>query len=102
MGEIALVLLASLPGPAKLTAASLSCDPLTDVRRTVFDLHVRFALSEKDDRLSVHQGEVLQVQHDSAAVRFCVEQLFQFGYTFRVHSAAQPKDRLSVRCSCDP
>lgn len=102
MGEIALISLASLPGPAKLTAASLPLDPLTDIRRTIFDLQVRLALSEKDDRLSVHQGEVFQVQDDPAAVRFCVEQLFQFGYTFRVHFAAQPKDRLSVRCSCDP
>src|SRR5262252_7564216 len=80
----------------------LSPDPLSDVRRTVFDLHVRFALSEKDDRLSVHQGKVLQVQDDPTPIRFCVEQPFQFGYTFCVHSAAQSKDSLSVRCSCDP
>src|SRR6516162_5629273 len=80
----------------------LSPDPLSDVRRTVFNLHVRLALSEKDDRLSVHQGEVPQVQDDPAAVRFCFEQPIQFGYTFCVHSAAQSKDHLSVRCSCDP
>jgi len=67
----------------------LSPDPLSNVRRTVFDLRVRLALSEKDDRLSLHQVEVLQVQDDPAAACFCFEQPFQFAYTFCVHSAAQ-------------
>src|SRR6516225_6595924 len=80
----------------------LSPDPLSDVRRTVFNLHVPVALSEKDDRLSIHQGEVFQVQDDRAAACFCAEQPFQFGHTSSVHSAAQSKNRLPVGCSCDP
>src|SRR5215468_1112140 len=78
----------------------LSPDPLSNVRRTV--LHVRLALSEKDDRLSLHQVEVLQVQDDPAAACFCFEQPFQFAYTFCVHSAAQSEDHFSIRRPCDP
>src|SRR5215469_6367065 len=65
---------------ARIPLQPLSLDPLPDVRRRVLDLYcVRFAFSEKDDRVPVHQGEVLQVQDDPAAVRFGVEQPFQFG-----------------------
>src|SRR6516162_5144161 len=80
----------------------LSPDPLSNVRRTVFDLHVRLALSEKDDRLSLHQVEVLQVQDDPAAACFCFEQPFQFAYTFNIHSTAHSEDHFSIRRPCDP
>ena len=71
MGEIGLISLASLPGPAKLTAASLPLDPLTDIQRAIVDFcPVRFESRQESYGLAVHQTYVFEIESQCTAFLF--------------------------------
>src|SRR6266404_2111592 len=81
---------------------SFSRDPLANVCRAILDLDaVRFADLEKPDSLSIHEGQVFQVQDDAATLRFRSKQCFHLGYIFCVHSTTQRKDNFAVCRSGD-
>ncbi len=62
-----------------LRAFSFSLDPLTDVRRAVlqFDI-VRLAALEKLYGISIHEGQVSQIQDYAVPARFYFDHFLQF------------------------
>src|SRR5262249_17761695 len=90
------------PAPRGLVVAgvSLSHNPFTNVFRAVLELDaVCFAALEKSDSVSIHEGQVLQVQDDAAAVRFCSKEGVQLADMVCCQSTAKGKDDLAVRRS---
>jgi hypothetical protein len=51
----------------QVTLHSFSLDPLTNVRGAILELDaIRFTALKKSDSVSIHQGQVFQVQHYAA------------------------------------
>src|SRR5262249_49790338 len=90
------------PVPRGLVVAgvSLSHNPFTNVFWAVLELDaVCFAALEKSDSVSIHEGQVPQVQDDAAAVRLRSKEGVQLGDMVCCQSTANGKDDLAVRRS---
>src|SRR5215510_12536994 len=86
-----------------LTAPSLSRDPLTDVCWAVPELDaIRFTALQKTDNVLIHEGQLDQVQDDTAPLSFRAEQRAQLAQVLHVHSTAHVDDELSVLVPGDP
>src|SRR6266850_7452378 len=86
-----------------LTTLSLSRDPLTDVCRAIPKLDaIRFTALEKTDSLSIHEGQLEQVQNDPSPVRLRAEERLQVAHVLSVQSTAHFEDDLPVRVPGDP
>jgi hypothetical protein len=69
----------------QVTLRSFSRDPLPNVRWAILELDaVRFAALKKFDCVSIHQGQILQVQHDAAAFGLGLKLGFQLAQIFGV------------------
>jgi len=84
------------PNPALgLTCAARSRDPLADVSGAILHCDTAgLAAFQKADAFLTHQSQVLEVQDYTASTRFRANYRFHMGYSFFVHSAAQPKDHF--------
>jgi hypothetical protein len=88
---------------AALTTLSLSRDPLTDVRWAIPELDaIRFTALEKTDSVSIHEGQLEQVQNDTVPLAFRREEHCQIAHVLYVHTTAQLKDDLAVFFPGDP
>jgi hypothetical protein len=88
---------------AALTALSLSRDPLTDVCWAIPELDaIRFTALEKTDGVSIHEGQLEQVQNDTVPLAFRREERCQIADVLYVHTTAQLKNDLAVFFPGDP
>jgi hypothetical protein len=88
---------------AALTALSLSRDPLTDVCWAIPELDaIRFTALEKTDSVSIHEGQLEQVQNDTVPLAFRREERCQIAHVLYVHTTAQFKNDLAVFFPGDP
>ena len=61
----------------------------------------RFAPGKKINGVLPRENQILHVKNDRPAACFRLDQRFQFGYTFRVHSTAECNDHFAVRGPVD-
>src|SRR5262249_22491940 len=82
---------------------SLSRDPLTDVCWAIQELDaIRFTALEKTDSVLIHEGQLEQVQDDTAPLPFRAEEGGQIAHVLYVHTTAHLEDDLAVFVPGDP
>jgi hypothetical protein len=82
------------------TSLSLSRDPLAYASRAIPELDAaRFATVEKSNRVSIHEGQIREVEQDGPVVAFGLEKFLQFIDMLCVHPTNQLEHNFPV---CGP
>jgi hypothetical protein len=78
-------------------------DPLADIRRTICEPDAPLlAMLQNPDRVSIHEGQILQVQDHQSILAFQFKKRLQFGHVSSIQAAYQPKDGHPIRNSLNP
>ena len=92
----------SCAAPNRLWLIFFARDPFPDVRRTVAKRDpVAFARAKEPNGVSIHEDNILEIQHDSTARRFSGQLCRQFAEAFRFQATAQGQDDVAVCLALD-